>query len=543
MTVRRSPVGWAALLWLVGGCGLPEYAAYSSGRGLPARAPDPGRVVLRRLNQTEYLNTVRDLFATAPPANVREVLPVDPVAATGFDNTAAELSLSPLHLEFYERAADRIVANLTLDDLDPEGHLDCAPSDADQCAFDFVDARLTHAWRRPPDPVVASRYSLLYQQALADEGSSQAAARRTVKAILMSPRFLFRMEGEPDSGESTRALDHYEMATRLAYFLWSSTPDLPLLEAAANEQLGTIKGIQQQTLRMLDDPRSIAMVENFGGQWLLIRALDDVAPSPDIFPDWSEALRSSMKEEMIRFVDDFIVNDRPMYELFTASEGPVDQRMADFYGMSGVAGGDTWQTVALPPERHAGVLTKAGLLTVLSSETASAPVRRGKWVMGALLCEKPPPAPPEAMQAVEAIDRSLPKREQLAQHRADPSCASCHYVMDELGFSLEHFDGIGRWRTVDEGGHTVDPAGGAPGVGAWDDHLGMADAVVASPKLARCIVQNAMTYALGRALRPQDLPIVDVVTTQFEASDMRFSALTSAITTSDAFRYRSGVAP
>lgn len=543
MNIRR----WAAIATLaalsgtVPGCGFAEFAQYNFDRGLPSRAPDPGRVVLHRLNQAEYINSARDLFGKEPPASVREVLPVDPVSSAGFDNTAAEMNLSPLHLELYERAADRIVAQLTLKELDPEGHLDC-PTQSDDCWFDFVDARLSHAWRRPADPVVASRYALLFQEAYAEDGDPLTAARLVAKAILLSPRFLFRVEGEPAEGEDARLLDNYEMATRLSYFVWSSTPDLPLLEAAANGELSTIKGIQKQTVRMLQDPRSIAMVDNFAGQWLLIRRLDQVNPSPDIFPEFDDRLREAMKEEMTRFVDDFIVNDRSMRELLTAAESPVNAELADLYGLANGPSGSDWLTVQLPPERHAGILSKAGLLTVLSSETSSSPVLRGKWVMAALLCEKPPPAPPLAMQRVEQIDRSLPKREQLAQHRVDPTCSSCHYVMDEIGFSMEHFDGIGRWREVDEAGHTVDTNGSAPGVGTWSDHLGMAEAVVQSPKLARCIVHNTLTYALGRALGPQDLALLDITTTQFEASDMRFSALATAVTTSDAFRYRTGVA-
>jgi hypothetical protein len=400
-----------------------------------------------------------------------------------------------------------------------------------------VLARLAdRAWRRPAEPDEVDRLMALVTTILSEGGTFDEALKYGMMSILVSPHFVYRVETVPDPTSTEPVeLDDYEVASRLSYFLWSSMPDDELLAAAAAGELSTPDQIEAQVRRMIADPKAAALVDNFGGQWLFIRGVDDAVKDPIAYPGFDDALRASMKEEMRRFFDSFVHSERDMRELLTATEGEIDEVLAEHYGAPGVTG---WQQVDLASLDRGGILGQAGLLTVESYPARTSPVIRGKFVLGQLLCDEPPPPPP----GVEGLDENIDAqtlREQLEQHREDPTCASCHVVMDELGFALEHFDATGAWRDEDRG-FPIDALGMLPDGTSFYGAREMSDVIAQDPRFPLCMVEKLYTYALGRVPTNTDNPYIDEVEQQFAAQGYTFEALAVAIARSDAFRMTRG---
>lgn len=442
--------------------------------------------------------------------------------------------------------------NLWVDWVELEGPLDklgetppgfadvfvCDPAtsgDERPCAAQILGAFAKRAWRRPVTPAELADELALYDFAVGSGAGFYEATGVGIKAILLSPRFIFRVEADPPAGE-TRALDAYEVATRLSYFLWCSTPDVRLLTLADDGTLLEDATLDAEIDRMLADPKAAALVDDFAGQWLYVRAVDDALPNSVQFPSFDEALRASMKEEMRRMIAGVLLADRPLPDLLTADTTWVDPRLATHYGFGRV--GD-WAEMPLEGTNRRGLLTTAGLLTALSYPTRTSPVKRGKWVLGNLLCEAPPP-PPSTVNTnfidTESEDPGSLK-EQFEQHRADPMCASCHTLMDPIGFSMEHYDGIGAWRDTDNG-DPLDTRGVLPDGRAFDDVLDLAGQLADDPKLARCAIQKTFTYALGRPPVPEDLAALDQIELAYGEGGERFSAIVHALAHSEPFRYK-----
>jgi len=360
--------------------------------------------------------------------------------------------------------------------------------------------------------------------------------RLMAKAMLLSPHFVFRVEPPPLDGP-TRALTSWELASRLSYFLWSSTPDDTLLSLARDESLLQPEVRAEQVRRMLADEKAGALADNLMGQWLYTRAVDELALDAKVFPDVDDALREAMAEEMRRVALDVIREDRSMLDLLTREETWVNGRLAEHYGLS--VTGDAWQSVSTAGTSRVGWLGTAGLLAALSHPTRTSPVLRGKWVLTNLMCEAPAPPPPnvEAL-APEDIEGSLSLREQMEQHRSDPVCASCHSAIDPIGFALEHFDASGAYRDMDVNGHLIDATGAFPDGSTFDGLVEMAGLLAASPKVPACMSQKVFTYALGRSPTVYDIVWLDDVDARFEAGSYRFEALALAIVESPAFLTR-----
>lgn len=410
----------------------------------------------------------------------------------------------------------------------------CTPSGADDraCARDIVESFAARAWRRPPEAGSMERLMTLFDLGASQGLSFDERVALPLTAVLVSPRFLYRTV---PAGAQARSLDGYEIASRLSYFLWSSTPDEELLALAASGALREPATIAAQVDRMLDDPRREALVDNFAGQWLYIRDIANVFPDGGVYPDFDEALRESMTQEMQRFFETFLEEDRSMLELVTASDTFVDTRLAAHYGLEGM-GGDAFARVSLDGLPRRGVLGQAGLLTVTSNPTRTSVVRRGKWVMEQLLCDVPPEPPPGVEGLADQGDVGGTLREILEQHRADPFCASCHEVMDEIGFALEGFDGIGAVRELDNG-QPIDNVGRFPDGTTFHGATELAEIIASDERFARCMVEKLTTYALGRATVFQDAAQLDAIGSQFAAEGYRFDALARAIATSDMFRF------
>jgi len=363
---------------------------------------------------------------------------------------------------------------------------------------------------------------------LFDEG-----IRLALQAVLVSPSFLFRIERKPAAGSE---VDEYALASRLSYFLWSSMPDEVLLRAAADKTLRKPDVLAAQVRRMLADPKSSALVDNFASQWLQLRALARSAPDPERFPKVDEELLDFMKKETTLLVQAVIREDRSVLDFLNANFTYLNGALARHYGIPGVSGED-FRRVELAGDQRRGVLTHGSVLTVSSYPTRTSPVLRGKWVLDNLLGTPPPPPPPEVPELTESgVGASVSLRERLEQHRANPACASCHEQMDPIGFGLETFDAVGAWRTHD-GKIPIDASGKLPngrsfrGPGELIANLG------ANPELfTRNITERLLTYALGRGLEQDDAPAVEQICRRLAPDNHRFLSLVLAIVNSRPFQ-------
>jgi len=371
--------------------------------------------------------------------------------------------------------------------------------------------------------------------------SFEAGIRLTFQAILVSPHFLFRgeVQPQPDNPKSVHPVDEFALASRLSYFLWSSMPDDELLQLAEAGSLR--KQVAAQTRRMLVSPKSRALVENFAGQWLQIRNLDLVAPDAKIFPNFTKTLRHAMRRETEMVFESIMRDDRPVLELLTADFTYANETLARHYGFKGVQG-EEFQKVSLKGTGRKGITTHAGILTLTSHPDRTSPVKRGKWVLESLLGTPPPPAPPN-VPTLEDDGRKLTGtlRQRMEQHRENAVCASCHALMDPIGFGFENFDAIGRHRTRD-GQETIDPSGKLA-TGETFDGPGELARILAGPKkdlFVRNLVEKMLTYGLGRGLEYYDKCAVKKIVREMEAADYRFSTLILGVVESVPFQQQRG---
>jgi hypothetical protein len=361
-----------------------------------------------------------------------------------------------------------------------------------------------------------------------------------LRRILASPSFVFRPEVEPagTAPGTAYALNGYELASRLSFFLWSSIPDDALLRAARQGTLSTRAGLAAQVTRMLADPKARALTVNFAGQWLYLRNLAGIQPNSDLFPDFDDNLRQAMRTEAELFFDSVVREDRSVVDLLTAGDSFVNERLARHYGIAGVVG-PRFRRVTVPDARR-GLLGKGAILLATSHATTTSPVLRGKWILDNLF-GSPPPAPPPDVPALAENDPTAPRtmREQLERHRASPSCAACHKLMDPIGFALENFDAVGAWRARSESGATLDTADVMADGTRIDGVAGLRAAITARTDVfVRTFVEKLFVYALGRGLEPTDMPAVRAVVRGARANGYRFSAIAIGITRSVPFRMR-----
>jgi mono/diheme cytochrome c family protein len=390
------------------------------------------------------------------------------------------------------------------------------------------------AFRREAADDDVARLIALYDLVRAEGDSPERGFQVVVQAVLLSPRFLFRFEAEPEGDAPSRALDDFELATRLSYFLWSSMPDDALFERARS---GTLRVNQRSEVeRLLDDPRSSALVENFAGQWLELRRLEELTPDPKTFPRFDEGLREAMVEESERVFEAILRERRSVLDFLRGRFTFVNGRLAKLYGIPGVQG-SRFRRVALPQGR-AGILTHASILTVTSNPTRTSPVKRGKWILDQIL-DAPPRDPPPGIADLPntpAAKRKVSQRALLQEHRKRRECASCHTVMDPLGFGMEHFDGIGAWRERD-GKFPIDASGELPGGVEFRGAEGLRDYLLErrSDEFVACLVRKLLTYAIGRGLREADEPAITELVRSL-APEYRFNDLIVGITQLDAFQ-------
>ncbi|MCY4636264.1 MAG: DUF1592 domain-containing protein [Acidobacteria bacterium] len=428
----------------------------------------------------------------------------------------------------------------------------CRPTTAADevpCATEIVTRLARRAFRRP---VTAGDTEMLlgFFESGRARGDFDTGIEMALRRILVSPDFLFRRETDAaDVGPGEPyAITDLELASRLSFFLWSSIPDDELLDVAERGRLRDPDVLGTQVRRMLADPRTHAMVDNFGGQWLYLRNMPLVTPDPQAFPEFDTNLREAMAREMTLFLDSQIREDRSVLDLLTADYTFVNERLADHYGMPSIYG-NHFRRVELsgPQAVRRGLLGKGSLLTVTSYAHRTSPVLRGKWLLENILGTPPPPPPPD-VPALEENDEAgvAPRsvRDRLEQHRANPVCASCHRIMDPLGFALENFDGVGRWRATGEDGTPIDASGtltdGSPvdGPGTLRQALrGRGENFVTT------VAEKLLTYAIGRGVESFDGPAVRSIVDAAAGEGYRWSALVEGIVRSTPFQMRRSAEP
>lgn len=423
----------------------------------------------------------------------------------------------------------------------------CQPSqdkDAIACVGEILQRFTSRAFRRPPTDVELLGLTKLSRRVLEEGGTFEQSLRVALEAVLVSPQFLFRIERDDkkDDPKAVRDLKDYELAARLSYWMWSSMPDEKLFELARTGELSKPLVLEAQVKRMLADPKSVALVENFAGQWLQLRSLSEIAPDAKVFPEFDNELRTAMRKETELFFAAAIREDLSVLDFLDADFTFLNERLAKHYGMAGVEGPE-FRRVSLQGTQRAGLLTHASILTITSNPTRTSPVKRGKWILENILATPPPPPPPmvDPLPEDDAAVASGSLRKRLEIHRTNPVCASCHEKMDPLGFGFENFDAIGRWRTKDAG-FDIDPAGTLPDgktFGGPNQLLAILKAKKAD--FCRCLTEKMLTYALGRGLEYYDKCAVDSITLVMAKNDYKFSTLCLEIVKSEPFRKRRGL--
>ncbi|HEY2343155.1 MAG TPA: DUF1592 domain-containing protein [Chthoniobacteraceae bacterium] len=411
-------------------------------------------------------------------------------------------------------------------------------------AAEVLSRLATRAWRRPVEAEELDRLMHLVDYAMGHGDNWEEGVRRAVSAILASPKFVFRLEPDPTPNDlAAHPITEPQLATRLSYFLWSSCPDDELEKLAGEGKLSA--NLRPQIQRMLHDPRSEALIENFALQWLQLGRLATHSADAETFTRWKPALRAAMLEETRRFVREIIDDDRSVVDFLDGDFTWVNRALAELYGVKPPGGirSDEWKRISLDGTQRGGLLTQASVLTVTSNPTRTSPVKRGKWILEQILGTPPPPPLPN----VGSLDDSQRKelsgtfRHKLEQHRANPQCASCHEKMDAFGFTLENFDAIGEWRARDETGAPVDAKAKVSsnceldGVSGLEKYLRDRKA-----DFVRCLTEKMLTYALGRGLDYYDDPTVERIQRALAAKGDKFSALVTEIVESPAFRMRRG---
>ena len=461
------------------------------------------------------------------PFPVSETSPVSRASATAF---ADETDETPSHRRIFV----------------------CRPADPSQeagCASTILSALAQRAYRRPVTDADVAGLLSFYEEGRA-EGGFESGIEMAVRRLLVSPEFLFRTESDLANiaPNTNYRISDLELASRLSFFLWSSIPDDELLDLASSGTLHQPVVLEQQTRRMLADPRSHAIVDNFVGQWLLLRNIPALKPDPYKDPDFDESLRRALRRETELFFESIMREDRSVVELLNADYTFLNERLAKHYGLPFVRG-DHFRRVTLPEGSvRGGLLGQGSILSVTSQPNRTSPVQRGKWILENILGVSPPAPPPNVpeLEEQENVATALTMRKRMEAHRANPACAACHRMMDPLGLALENFDQAGRWRIIEEAFDSrsasfapIDASGVLPDGTTFAGALELRSALVGrSDRFVATMTEKLLTYALGRGLEFYDMPAVRTITGQAARNDYHFSSLVLGVVNSMPFQMR-----
>ncbi len=418
----------------------------------------------------------------------------------------------------------------------PTSHVEELP-----CARKIVSQLARKAYRRPVSDNDLETLLGFYQKGRNEGGTFDSGIEAAIQLILASPEFLFRFEPDPPAlaAGAVYRISDLELASRLSFFLWSTGPDDQLLNLAALGKLKDPAVLDGQVKRMLADPKSKALVDNFADQWLYLRNLKNINPDFETFPDFDDNLRQAMRRETELFFGNLIREDRSVFDLLNANYTFIDERLARHYGIPNVYGTD-FRRVPITDERRRGLLGQASILTITSYATRTSPVQRGKWILTNLIGMPPDPPPPNVPELKAHADagKVTSLRERMEEHRKNPACAGCHKVMDPIGFSLENFDAVGQWRTSDEGA-PIDPAGVMFNGAKIDGPVALRQILMAKPEIfAGVFTEKLMIYALGRGVQYYDMPTVRAIVRDAGRSDYRLSSIVLGIVKSTPFQMK-----
>ena len=502
-----------------------------------AGKPDPGPLVIHRLNNREYASTIRELLYLPASFDPAADFPADE-RGDGFDNNSDTLTLSPVLIEHYLDAAEKSV-NRSFKPLDEnKGVLSAVPAQkildvSKSFKADFansqakvrinIEAFLPRAWRRPVTKEEVDGVMKFAALSFAHAGESMSEATAlAIRASLLSPNFLFRLEQDPhpDGSGKVYQLTEFQLASRLSYFLWSTMPDDALF---AEAKAGTLRqNLDAQITRMLADPKAISLTRDFMGQWLEIRGIEQT-------PNLDKAMAASMKGETEHFFNYIVANNRPITDLLDANYSFVDERLAKLYGIPGVTG-DAFQKVQLDPKQRFGLITQASILTLTSKPLGdglrTSPVVRGKYILENLFNQKIPPPPPDVPPL--KVDDNHPltgtTRQIFEQHRTNPVCAGCHARMEPYGFALENYAGNGAWRSQ-ENGIAIDTSGEINGHKFSTPEEFRAVLETRKDDFRRAVVRKVLSYALGRGIQGYDKASIDQIVASVKADGDTFNSV------------------
>jgi hypothetical protein len=508
---------------------------------------DPGTKAIHRLNDAEYNATVQDLFDDPALAPARGWLPGE---VHGFDNIADSLHVNDAQFEKYFNAAADI-ANGAFARADQLAKWVICADGTPACAQSVIEAMGLRVWRRPLLPAELTTMMGIYDRAVAQGLDHTNAVKELLKAFLTSPEFLYRIEFDADP---TSAVQHdisqYDLATRMSYFLWSSTPDDELLQQAGASLLSDPATLSSAIDRMLQSPKSNRLVMNFAGQWLDIRGVPGHRAFPDKFPDWSPELGASMATEAYSFFSEFLHSDLPWTDFLRADFNYVDSRLAAHYGMTDPGAGVV--RVVDTADARMGFLGLGAFLTSSSYPQRTSPTSRARRILSDLLCT-PPPEPPPAVAAEvaqlladeeanqgSAADASQDIKAFLEQHRTDPGCAACHAIFDPYGMALENFDGIGKWRTAYPSGTAIDGVATLTNGTVLNGLPGLVETISPDPRLTSCVTDKLFIYALGRGMVATDTPYLDAIKASWTSGSPTLKRLAHELVLSAPFRTRHG---
>ena len=420
----------------------------------------------------------------------------------------------------------------------------CRPAKAGEeegCAKRILATLMRRAYRRPVTDADLRIPMRFYKDALPD-GGFEAGIEMALRAVLVSPEFLFRVEQDPAGVAPNTAyrITDLQLASRLSFFLWSSIPDDELLEAAIRGKLKKPEVLEQQVRRMLADDRSRALVSNFAEQWLYLRNLASTTPDMRLFPDFDDNLRQALRQETELFFESIMREDRNVLDLLRAKYTFVNGRLARHYGIPNVYGSRFRRITFGDDSVRGGLLRQGSVLTVTSYATRTSPVIRGKWILTNIL-GVPPPPPPGAVPALKengGTGKTLSMRERMAEHRANPACSGCHQLMDPVGFSMENYDAVGRWRTLEEA-KRIDASGGLPDGSKFEGVSGLQQALLRRPEIfVTTFAEKLLTYSLGRGVEYYDAPAIRKIVQEARTKGFRFSSIILGIAGSTPFQMR-----
>jgi hypothetical protein len=499
---------------------------------------NPGPAPIRRLNRTEYNNTIRDLLGdTTRPADgfVREE------EQGGFNNNAEALGVTSILAEQYMRASEGIAQRAT-DHMETLLPCSIAGNDEATCVRGFIQSFGERAFR---GPVTDDDVTQLYTVFVAGRAEDfRTGVELVLQTMLQSPRFLYRVEFGTGT-DPVVPLSSWEMASRLSYLFWNSMPDDQLILSAKGDELRTKPQVLAQATRLLADPKARLAVANFHQQWLGLDGLDGITKSASVYPSWNDEVRAAMRTETQTFLDDVIWNgpaDLPT--LLSAPYTFVNAPLAIFYGMKAPSG-DGFQRVALDPQKRLGLLTQGSLLSINAHSNQTSPVTRGKFIRQRFFCQDPPPPPPNVMAVAPDLDPSLTTRQRFAAHSTQASCAACHKLMDPIGLAFENYDGVGQYRAL-ESGQPVDASGTVVDTDVDGAFVGV-PALVAKLKESQmvrdCVVTEWFRFSYGRSETAEDACSLRSLQDQFDASGSNIKSLLLSLSQTDAFLYRHAVVP